>query len=58
MDEERGASCTTANHKSTGISKPSQAHDVPVQDVCLRAELLLQQHRTCLHRRVLLLGRR
>ena len=24
MDEERGASCTTANHKSTSTSKPSQ----------------------------------
>ena len=34
MDEEQGASCTTATHKSTGTSKPSQPYDVPVQDVC------------------------
>ena len=57
MDEEQGVPCTTANHKSTGTSKPSQAYNVPVQNVCLPAELLLQQYRTSLHRRVLLHGR-
>lgn len=31
MDEEQGVPCTTANHKSTGTSKPSQAYNVPVQ---------------------------
>ena len=38
--------------------KPSQADEMLVQDVWLPAKLLLQQHRTCLHSRVLLHGRR
>ena len=57
-DKGWGASCTTDNHKSTDTCKPSQADKMQVQDVWLLAILLLQQHRTCLHRRVLLHGRR
>ena len=55
-DKGWGASCTTDNHKSTDTCKPSQADKMQVQDVWLLAKLLLQQHRTCLHRRVLLHG--
>ena len=45
------------NHKSTDTCKPSQADDMQVQDVWPPAKLLLQQHKTCLHRRMLLHGR-
>ena len=55
MGEGQRASYTIANLKRTG--KPSRADDVQVQDVCLLAKLLLQQHRTCLLRRVLLHAR-
>ena len=57
MGEGRRPSCTIANNKSTGTGKPSWADDVQVQDISLLAKLLLQQHRTCLHRRVLLHGK-
>ena len=58
IDKGQGASCTTDNHKSTGTCEPSWANDMQVQDVWLWAKLLLQQHSTCLHRRVLLHGKR
>ena len=49
MGEGQRAFYTIANLKRTG--KPFRADDVQLKDVCLLAKLLLQQHRTCLHRR-------
>ena len=54
VDKGQGASHTTDNHKSTDTCESSWADDMQVQDVWQQAKLLLQQHRTCLHQRVLL----
>ena len=45
---------TIADDKSTGSGKSSRTDDVQVQDIFLLVKLLLQKHRDCLYRRMLL----